>query len=538
MKHESADVVALDLSEAKQIIERAALSDAQRMLLLCVIETLVRVLDMLEMKSITIARLRKMIFGAKTEKTSQVCGKEGGATGTANATTDTGVPPAAKDKPKRKGHGRNPAARYSGAKKNVVEHPTLRPGDSCPCCEKGKVRERNPVKLVRIHGQAPITGELHELGRVRCDTCGKVFVADAPEGVGEEKYDVSVAVMIAVLRYGFGNPFYRLARLQSAAGIPLSASTQWDILCTRLTGPEAAYSELIRQAAQGGLLHNDDTTMTVISLMPGRASTPRATNEPSDERTGVFTTNILALAGEQRIALFFTGHKHAGENLSDVLRHRDTERGPPIQMCDALSRNLPKEFQTILVNCLSHSRRRYVDVVSSFPDEVRHVLEVLRDVYRNDATARERKMSPQQRLEWHQEQSGPLMNDLETWLHAEIDGKLVEPNSTLGEAIGYMLDHWHALTQFLRVPGAPLDNNICERALKKAILHRKNSYFYRTERGAYVGDVFMSLIHTAELCDENPIEYLRALMENSKQVAARPSEWLPWNYRGPKAAAA
>jgi transposase len=63
-----------------------------------------------------------------------------------------------------------------------------------------------------------------------------------------------------------------------------------------------------------------------------------------------------------------------------------------------------------------------------------------------------------------------------------------------------MLKHWEKLTLFLRHPGPPLDNNICERALKKAILHRKNALFYKTVNGAHVGDVFMSLIYTCELC--------------------------------------
>ncbi len=81
----------------------------------------------------------------------------------------------------------------------------------------------------------------------------------------------------------------------------------------------------------------------------------------------------------------------------------------------------------------------------------------------------------------------------------------MEPNSGLGKAISYMLRQWPALTLFLREPGAPLDNNLCERALKKAILHRKNSLFYKTLNGAEVGDLYMSLIHTCELKSEAQI---------------------------------
>jgi transposase len=94
-----------------------------------------------------------------------------------------------------------------------------------------------------------------------------------------------------------------------------------------------------------------------------------------------------------------------------------------------------------------------------------------------------------------------------------------------------MLKHWDRLTLFLRQPGAPLDNNVCERALKKAILHRKNALFYKTRNGARVGDLFMSLIYTCQLNQANPFDYLTRLQRQADSVAAHPELWLPWNYR-------
>ena len=105
------------------------------------------------------------------------------------------------------------------------------------------------------------------------------------------------------------------------------------------------------------------------------------------------------------------------------------------------------------------------------------------------------------------------------------------PNSTLGDAINYMRNHWKKLTLFLKESGAPLDNNIVERALKKAILHRKNALFYKTENGARVGDLFMSLIHTAELCKADVFDYLVALQRNHERVENAPANWMPWNFR-------
>jgi hypothetical protein len=244
----------------------------------------------------------------------------------------------------------------------------------------------------------------------------------------------------------------------------------------------------------------------------------------------VFTSAIVSQVADHRIALFSTGVKHAGENLADVLRRRASELGPPIQMCDALSRNLPKPLETLLANCLVHGRRHFVEVADNFPEECRRVLEVLGAVYKNDQTAREERMSPEQRLAWHQETSGPLMEDLQKWMQAQLNERRVEPNSRLGDAIGYMLDHWQKLTLFLQVAGAPLDNNLCERALKKAILHRKNSLFYKTMNGARVGDLFMTLIHTAELAGADPFDYLTELLRHPEEVARSPGAWMPWNY--------
>jgi transposase len=199
-------------------------------------------------------------------------------------------------------------------------------------------------------------------------------------------------------------------------------------------------------------------------------------------------------------------------------------------MCDGLSRNQSKEFETILCNCLLHGRRMFVDVVESFPEECRFVIESLREVYRCDALAKEQKLSDAARLAWHQEQSRPVMDKLHAWMEEQFEQRKVEPNSGLGQAITYMLKRWEPLTRFLVVPGAPLDNNLSERALKMAILHRKNSLAYKTPNGARIGDIFMSLIHTCQLNRVNPFDYLMALQQHGQEVLKDASRWLPWNY--------
>jgi hypothetical protein len=172
-----------------------------------------------------------------------------------------------------------------------------------------------------------------------------------------------------------------------------------------------------------------------------------------------------------------------------------------------------------------------VDVAESFPNECRYVLEMLGQVYAHDAEARERGLTQEQRLRLHQDRSQPVMDKLHAWLEAQLAERRTEPNSGLGHAIMYLLRHWKPLTLFLRQAGAPLDNNIVERSLKRAVLHRKNALFYRTLNGAQVGDLFMSLIHTCQLCGANSFDYMVELQSHAMELAACPAEWMPWNYR-------
>ncbi len=533
------DIIELDAEQLDALVlrvEAGELAPGDIETLIAALKSYVYVTQLIDQKSTSIARLRKLLFGAETEKTAAVTGRAAESTapgGPAAGGRDDAAAAKTRDKPK--GHGRNGAEDYPGAKRVEVSHEALNAGDPCPSCDRGTLYGQPQAGIaLRFTGQAPLQVTIYELEKLRCGLCGEVFTANLPEAAGLDKYDPTVAGMIAVLKYGNGLPFNRLAGLQENLGMPLPSSTQWDIVAEASSLIQPAYDELIRQAAQGHVLHNDDTTVKILELMGQRAKAAAASSQAASdqpERTGLFTTGVVATSEGRRIALFFSGRKHAGENLRDVLLHRATDLPPPIQMCDALSRNRPPELETILANCLAHARRQFVDVNEHFPTECRHVLEALQVVYHNDQLAREQQMTAEERLQFHQQASGPTMAGLREWLKRQSEQKLVEPNSGLGTAINYLRKHWEKLTLFLRVAGAPLDNNICERALKKAILHRKNALFFKTKHGAAVGDLYLSLIHTCELNGGNPFEYLTALQRHAAAVAAAPGEWMPWNYR-------
>jgi len=558
------EMIEVDSTHLQEVLVRVeqALDSEDATLIRRLFESYVYVAGLVEDKNTSIRRLRQLFFGKRTEKTATVVGRsqtsevasspdaadhDAAASGLVADSAVTGGQPdtnaanEADSAPARPGHGRNGAEAYGAAERIDIPHPSLTAGDPCPVCGQGTVYEKAPGVLVRITGQPPLAATIYQLHKLRCGLCGQIFTAPAPAELASEKYDASAGSMIGLLKYGSGLPFNRLEGLQGHLETPLPASTQWDIVQAAAANLTPAFDELIRQAAQGEVVHNDDTAVKILELMGERGreeALAGADGEDNDgeARRGLFTTGVVALHDGQRVALFFSGRRHAGENLAEVLKHRALELPPPIQMCDALSRNLPGALQTILAHCLAHARRNFIDVYDHFPEPCRYLLEALAVVYRNDASARERQLSPQARLVWHQQESQPTMDELHAWLTRQLGEKLVEPNSGLGSAIRYMLKHWERLTLFLRQAGAPLDNNVCERALKKAILHRKNALFYKTQNGARVGDLFMSLIYTCQLNNANPFDYLTQLQQHADQLATSPERWLPWNYRAALAA--
>ena len=468
-------------------------------------------LSLLEQKNLSIARLRRLCFGASTESARNVCG---------------GKPVRERNKPKARGHGRNSHRRYTGARRVRISHPTLKAGQTCPECSRGKLRLRpNPAVAIAVRAQPPVGAVIHEMEQLRCDTCGRMFTAPTPPEAGVEKYDPSVGVMVGLMRYGSGMPFYRLERLQKSLGVPLPASVQWEQARRVAQDLEPVYQHLTTHAAQASVLFSDDTAMRVTSLRKEIQSQEKPT------RTGLFTTGIVGKVEGHSLSLFFTGPKHAGENLAALLERRQPKHPPPIHMCDGLSRNDPKGHATVGCQCNVHARRGFIEVEASFPEECRKVVQSFSAIYRVEAQARESGLHPQERLLLHQTHSQPVMEQLRTWFAELIDGRKIEPNSGLGEAIAYMQKRWTQLTQFLRVPGAPLDSNEVERVLKMAILHRKNSLFYRSNQGAHVGDLFMSLVHTCRSHGVNPFDYMMTVVANAPSAKKDPARWMPWNYQ-------
>ncbi len=429
---------------------------------------------------------------------------------------------------KKKGHGRLGHKDYPGATVVTQEHESLKTGDPCPESCGGKLYALEPKVMVCLTGHALASATKYFLERLRCALCGKVFTAEPKEGMPTQKYDESLKANLAIAKNYAGMPFYRIQMLQRMMGVPLPHPTQWQLVESLADDIYPIYYELERLAAQGKIISHDDTKVRILSLMRENKDNA-ARGEKS--RTGMYTTGVVSQIEAHMIYLFLSGRSHSGENMTKLLEKRFPELAPVIRMADALSSNLSVEFISILCKCLAHGRRKFYEIYDYFPGECRVVIDALAIVYHYDAITKQEKMSQEERLTYHQTHSAPIMTVLKEWMTQKLEKKEVEPNSSLGKAMRYMLNHWDGLTKFLHVPGAMLDNNITERALKIPIRSRKNSLFYKTEHGAFIGSMLTSIIHTCAMDGENPADYLVALQKNKKALFKSPKDWLPWTYK-------
>jgi len=478
---------------------------------------------------LSLKRLRTLLFGAPARPTPAAPASDPqlAATVTPPCAPLPPTPPPRQRHGHRPGQGRHGAQTYVGAQQVVCRHEELAVGQRCPVCGRGRLYTLPPGVEIRINGNALLAAIRYTVEKLRCSACGMVFTAALPAEAGVEKYSPQARAVLVVSRYYLGLPLSRIEAYQAMLGVPVPDATQWDHIEQVADCGYMVFAHLEWLAAQGELIHQDDTSVRILAFLKE--------NQAAAERTGMYTTVLLVQVGERMICLYYSGRAQAGENLRTLLTQRQAGQALPLVMSDALASNAADETTLIRCHCLAHGRRKFSDLAEMFPQACHVVLEILGQVFDHDEAAREQQMSPAARLAYPQASSRPLMDTLKRWLDQQGAERLVEPNSSLGKAIAYLRAHWETLTRFLTIAGAPLDNNLAERALKLFIRQRKNSLFYATEHSAYIASVLTSLIATCLQAGVNAVEYLVALQEQRHQVFADPGAWLPWTYQAPLA---
>jgi len=542
-----------EMDDLLRKIQKTSLNPEDQELVMGCIEFATWLPEAIREKNISIRNLQRMLFGeggnhrkkkkkkngadssAPLEKSTASSDPSNEATAHDHPQeTDTGSdnPPSdlvAQPAPKatrniRKGHGRIGQAAYTTAINIPVALGTSQAGDECPSHCGGRLYPlKNPGVVIRVTGNALATVQRYILERLRCNLCGDVLTAPLPPEAPKEKYDAAFKAQLSIQKYYVAVPFYRQEQTQRLFGFPLPDATQFELVEQVADAGYPVIKVLEKIAANGELIHNDDTSVKILQVIEENKT------NPDKDRTGMQTSCVMAKAEGHTIALYYTGTHHAGENLEAILRYRDPARPSIIQMCDASSMNIPQSFKTILCNCLGHGFRKFRDLLDFFPEPCLKVMRSLAAVF--EVEEKTSGMSALERWRYHRRYSKPVMLELNRWLKARLAEKQVEPNSSLGKAMRYLLKHWKALRRFLIVPGAPIDNNIVERALKIPIRVRKTAMFYKTRHGAAISNILISLIQTAALSGENPFDYLVALQEYKSLVFKDPQEWLPWRYR-------
>ena len=532
---ERPDEVHLSRQDGEALIKRLqgdALTAQDRRVLELVLRWYFWLLFALQEARFSLKRLRTLVFGDRAKKRPQKSSSGGGsdsgssARGPGAPADHTSAPPS--PGARRSGHGRWGARAYSGAAHVVCRHETLAIGERCPVCGRGRLYRVAPGVEVRLDGHALLSAVRYALEKLRCSACGQVFTAAVPAEAGAEKYSARARAVLVLGRYYLGVPLYRLEGYQAMVGVPVSDATQWDQIERVADCAYPVFEHLQELAAQGEVIYQDDTHVRILSLI---AANRQAHAEGiSGTRTGMYTTALVAQQGARTICLYAAGRAHAGENLAALLTQRESGREKPLVMSDALASNTADEGALIRCHCLAHGRRKFAELEDVFPQECAVVMETLAQVFDHEEAARRLQLTPMERLTYHQHASGPLMEALKHWLEQQFAERTVEPNSSLGKAFAYLLTHWQTLTRFLEVPGAPLENNTAERALKLAIRQRKNSLFYATDYSAYIASMLTSLIATCLHAGVNALDYLVALQEHRPAVFGEPTAWLPWNY--------
>jgi transposase len=515
-RHEFLSSHPAEIESLLERVQRQQLSEPDFRLLERLLRLLLSVARLLAQKQTSLARLKRLLFGPPPDPPLS----PPPASPTIARTDQELVSP---PEDKRRGHGRRSSADYPGAVRIRCTDPQRQAGDRCAC--GGRLYDTHePAVFLRFTGQPLVGATQYEQPVLRCSSCQQRFSAPLPEGVPAEKYDATADVAIVMAKYAAGLPFYRLARLQQSFGVPLSESVQWERCEVVADALLPVYLHLRTLAAQAEVLISDDTRVQILSCEAENQQ--RAT---TGERHGLHTTGLVAqspASGRHEVVLYTSGRKHAGENVGDLLRSRPASLAPPLQVGDALAANWSHSVPVIAVKCLAHARRQFTEIEDLFPHECRQVREMLATVYRYDAETR--TMTPEQRLAHHQRYSAPVMEQLRLWIEEQFQQRCVEPNSALGKALAYLQRHWPGLTQFLFQRSAPLDTNAAERALKRVVLHRKNALFFRTEHGAAVGDILMSIIETCRANGVRAWEYLLKIVKNGRAVRETPTAWLPW----------
>ena len=273
-------------------------------------------------------------------------------------------------------------------------------------------------------------------------------------------------------------------------------------------------------------MQTDDTGIKILEIMHTNK------NLPEKEQRACHTTVMCFKHTEGKIILYQSANRYCKENWQSILAERESSKKMLI-VSDASSCSVPngKDLeQAIPAGCLgNHGRRKFADLKDNYPEQCGYFLNLINKIYKNENNCK--NLTPEERLEYHQNHSQPLVDLIYQKIDELFNNKIIEPNSDLGKAMNYWLNHKQELTTFLKVPDCPIDNNWAEFELRIIALYRKVSMFFKNLDTAAINSDMFSLIATCTANNINSFEYLNWIQKSWKDVQANPDKYLPWNFK-------
>jgi transposase len=405
----------------------------------------------------------------------------------------------------------------------------LAEGDVCPCCGKGKLYHSEGRKLLSFTASSPVEVNRFTKEVLRCNACGREHMSNKKI----TKWDASARSSIALQKVS-GMPFHRLSKLQSLYNTPIAESTLWQQVSDMwFESGQFVCGTLESYLSESETLSSDDTKARILEVIQENKALPEK------ERRDCNSTVICGSVEGRDVVLYVSADRHCGENLGMLLKDRRSQE-PVKLMTDASAQNKPvleKDVEIIALKCLVHARRKFYDLLDFYPDECRYFLNEVSEVYKHEEICRD--YSDAEKLQYRKEHSQIHIKNIYGKIEFLFENRLVEPNSNLGRAMQYWINHQEGLCRFLEVETDEIDNNKSERALKSIILQRKNSLFFSSRSSASILSGINSLVRTCALNKVNAFEYLNWIQRNWTEVRRVPEKFFPWHYNalGPPVAA-
>jgi predicted nucleic acid-binding Zn ribbon protein len=439
-------------------------------------------------------------------------------------------------KKKLKGHGRNSHTAFEKASDIWHSLPESILASLCDKCG-GSLKKSLPQIQIVVKGQPNFVAEKHISERVICKCCNRSIVAPTPTikgGIGKSViYAPSAAAMLIVLHYGAYIPFNRIDLMHKSWGTPFASSNQWEVVVVAYDRLKPLFDAIVEYAIFNVLgIRFDDTGSIIWTLkksIKDELSKPGV--NPKSVRTGINASAMLMETPEGLITLFFTGLHHAAEIFEKLLEKRDPEALPLNKVTDHANKNYISDNDSVINGaCHTHIYLKFLPAKGVWPDEYSIVAEAYHNIYQNDQYAKDQKMSPQDRLVYHQNNSTKWLNKIHEVCSELLKAKKIDRSDVIWPAVSIVVNQWPLMKRFLEVPGILLDTNDVERTLIQIVKYLAASFGYKTENGAEKGDMAMSLITTAKSFGLEPVEYIRVCLENYEDLAINPTNYLPWNF--------